>query len=549
MASSADFIIIGSGIAGVRAAIELSTVGRVAVLTKSRADESNTEYAQGGIAVVLNDDDEVRLHYRDTLAAGDGLCDESAARTLVEEGPARIEELIAWGTDFDREGSKLAFTREAAHSRRRVLHARGDSTGQEINRALIQRARQSSRIQLHPHCCALELLLRSGRCVGVRYLDRASGSLREIEGSAVLLATGGLGRLYRETTNPEVATGDGFALAFRAGADLADMEFVQFHPTALALPNAPQFLLSEALRGEGALLRNAAGKRFMPRSHEAAELAPRDVVSRAIFMESERRGESSVFLDLTHLDPDFVRRRFPRIHHTCARFGLDLARDRIPVFPAAHYMMGGVYTDLDGRTTVAGLFAAGEVACTGVHGANRLASNSLLEGLVFGQRAGRTMTASASPAAQLGTVLTETSWPAASSGQRAQPPRLRSLMTERAGIVRQGPGLMDALTQLQALRAPLEDSQPGAEIRSLLENGRVICAAALLRTESRGGHYRTDYPDRDDQNWRRHLVLRRIRPGRIEWATASRLQPSRGPVEAAVQPVSGLEGEKSHGLR
>src|SRR5918911_369340 len=394
MALETDFIVIGSGIAGLRAAIELASAGaRVTVLTKDRTSESNTEYAQGGIAVALSEEDEVALHEEDTVNAGAGLCDPRAVEVMVETGPALIQELIEWGTEFDREGGRLAFTREAAHSRRRILHAHGDATGREIVRALIARARNEPLIAFVAHAATEALLVEDARCCGVRYLDPLVRAPRELRARAVILAAGGAGQLFLHTTNPEVATGDGMAMAYHAGAELADMEFRQFHPTALNLAGAPRFLLSEAMRGEGGVLRNEQGKRFMARYHERAELAPRDVVSRAIVAEMERTATRTVYLDMTELEPRYLAARFPKIYETCRRYGLDITTDLLPVAPAAHYSMGGVRTDLDGRSTLQGLYAAGEVACTGVHGANRLASNSLLEGLVFGALAGRAASA------------------------------------------------------------------------------------------------------------------------------------------------------------
>src|SRR3989454_1016425 len=386
-----DYVVVGCGVAGLRGAIELSAAGSVLVLAKSDLSDSATNWAQGGIAAALSDDDEVSLHEQDTMQAGDGLCRPEAVKTLVEEGPAYIQQLIEWGTQFDRAGTKLAFTREAAHSRSRILHAQGDSTGREISRALLARAHTIPHLHLRAHAFTQELLVDGGRVAGLRFLDETDGSQYDVRAGAVLLATGGLGQLYRETTNPEVATGDGMAIAYETGALLSDMEFVQFHPTALSIKGAPRFLLSEALRGEGGVLRNIHLERFMKRYNEAQELAPRDIVARAIVSEMHRTQSEHVYLDMTAKSEEFLRKRFPRIFETCAGYGLDLASDMAPVCPAAHYMMGGVKTDLWGRTSLAGLYAAGETAATGVHGANRLASNSLLEGLVCGARAGQAM--------------------------------------------------------------------------------------------------------------------------------------------------------------
>ena len=505
----ADFVIIGSGIAGLRAAIELAAHGQVTVLTKSKTDESNTEYAQGGIAVAMSDEDEIGLHYRDTIQAGDGLCSEKAVDILVEEGPARIQELIDWGTRFDREGVRLAFTREAAHSRKRILHAQGDSTGHEINRTLVRTARASPNIRLQPYAFALQLLVENGSCQGVSFLERKTGRVREMRARAVLLATGGIGMVYRETTNPPVATGDGYALAFRAGALLADMEFVQFHPTALKREGAPHFLLSEAIRGEGGVLRNQQGETFMSEYHPLAELAPRDIVSRSIFREAQKRKEETVFLDVRHLDANFIRGRFPRIYETCLAFGLDITSECIPVYPAAHYMMGGVYTDLQGRTSVPALFAAGEVACNGVHGANRLASNSLLEGLVYGARAGRSMLETERYASPDIDWICQEDWqrsPTASSDS-TQRATIASLMSQKVGMARAGPDLTAALEQLDGLPISSLLNQGDQERNNLRTNAELITRAALLREESRGSHYRSDYPEKSDRKWRKRLVI------------------------------------------
>jgi L-aspartate oxidase len=513
MALETDFIVVGSGIAGLRAAIEIARSGaRVTVLTKDRTDESNTEYAQGGIAVALSEEDEIALHEEDTLNAGAGLCDAAAVEVMVADGRALIQELIAWGTEFDREGGHLVFTREAAHSRRRILHAHGDATGREIVRALIARARHEPLIAFVAHAATQSLLIVDGHCCGVRYLDPLVRASRELWARAVILASGGAGQIFLHTTNPQVATGDGMAMAYSAGAELADMEFVQFHPTALNLKDAPRFLLSEAMRGEGGVLRNEQGKRFMPRYHERAELAPRDIVSRAIIAEMERTATRTVYLDMTALDPRYLVNRFPKIDETCRRYGLDITSDLLPVSPAAHYFMGGVRTDLDGRASVPGLYAAGEVACTGVHGANRLASNSLLEGLVFGARAGRAAAqdhAHASTAAPKDAQWEASATPPSGSARRqgeialAVRKRVRRLMWERVGILRSRASLKRALFEFEQIaRAPL-----GHASRNFLTVATLIARAALWREESRGAHFRTDFPARDDEHWRVHSIL------------------------------------------
>ena len=430
-----DFLVIGAGVAGLRAAIELASAGSVLVIAKDTLRESSSEYAQGGIAVALSDDDEVELHEQDTLYAGDGLCDREAVHTLVEEGPAAIQELIEWGAEFDREGSDLSFTREGAHSRNRILHSHGDSTGREIARTLYRKASSLPQIEFRTYSAVVDLLKENDAIAGALVFDEKRGELLPVHARAVLLATGGLGRVYQETTNPDVATGDGVAMAWRAGADIANIEFVQFHPTALHVEGAPRFLLSEALRGEGARLINAAGERFMSRYHEMGELAPRDVVSRAIVSELKRTGTPHVFLDLTHREPEFIRQRFPRIYQTCKRYGVDISTEPAPVHPAAHYAMGGVWTDLDGQTTLDRLFAAGEAACTGVHGANRLASNSLLEGLVFGGRSGREMKHCATEPFLPGRAKTKVLFPQVSEAE------LRQVAWNACGIVRDGEGL------------------------------------------------------------------------------------------------------------
>lgn len=483
-----DFLVIGAGVAGLRAAIELAEAGRVLVVAKESLQESSSEYAQGGIAVALSDDDEVELHEQDTLYAGDGLCDRAAVRTLVEEGPAAIQQLIEWGAAFDRQGGGLAFTREAAHSRSRILHAHGDSTGREIARALYHKAVSLPNITFRSYAATTDLVLDEG-VTGALLYDTSEGSAAPVYARAVLLATGGLGRVFLNTTNPDVATGDGVAIAFRAGAEISDIEFVQFHPTALHVEGAPRFLLSEALRGEGGYLRNQSGERFMERYHPQKELAPRDVVARAIVTEMNRTGTEHVWLDLTHLDGAFLRERFPRIHETCLRYDVDITRQPAPVRPAAHYAMGGVRTDLEGRASLPGLFAAGEVASTGVHGANRLASNSLLEGVVFGARAGRAMRESIARPLSVNGQAARFDAPLTSADE------IRRLAWDRCGIVRCADGLRQAIAGLESSgRDSGVLTRERAETRNLHQVALLIARCALAREESRGAHYRTDFP-------------------------------------------------------
>ncbi len=541
-----DYVVVGSGIAGLRAAIELGQTGRVLVFAKSELSESATQWAQGGIAAALSDEDEISLHEQDTVQAGDGLCNPAAVKILVEEGPKYIQELIEWGTQFDRAGTKLAFTREGAHSRSRILHAHGDSTGREISRALFAKARRMEGIQFRAYAFTTELLLDNGQVTGLRFLDELDGTLHEVRARAVLLATGGLGQVYRETTNPAVATGDGMAIAYHAGAVLSDLEFVQFHPTALVMKGAPRFLLSEALRGEGGVLRNVDLERFMKRYHEAKELAPRDVVARAIVAEMQRTNTEHVYLDMTALDADFVRRRFPRIYSTCQNYGLDIASDLIPVRPAAHYAMGGVKTDLEGRTTLARLYAAGETAATGVHGANRLASNSLLEGLVFGARAGAAMLRDAAPVKTKAAVAANAAQGQSTrdnpgharaakvvsdnpghsknpnhagmqqaeshrNSQACSPPleQIRTILWKDVGIIRNGRDLALAIEQLGtlAVERPEKACRQACELYNLWTLAQLMARAALTREESRGSHYRSDFPYRNDEVFQKHSII------------------------------------------
>jgi L-aspartate oxidase len=507
-----DFLVIGAGVAGLRAAIELAAAGRVVVLAKREVADSATHLAQGGIAAALSDEDEISLHLQDTLNAGDGLCNVEAAKVLVEEGPERIEELIQWGTEFDRQGTKLAFTREGAHSRNRILHAHGDSTGREILRALYAKAKTLKNISVLEFEFSTDLDVSNGRLSGIHLLSQ-QGDHEYVAASAVLLATGGLGQLYRNTTNPAVATGDGVAMAFRAGAEVSDMEFVQFHPTALYLKKAPRFLLSEALRGEGAYLRNLEMHRFMTKYHPMGELAPRDVVARAIVHELEvsQAKDPMVYLDLTHLHAEHVKKRFPRIYATCLEYNIDITTDLIPIRPAAHYAMGGVRTDLNGRTSVLGLYAAGEAAATGVHGANRLASNSLLEGLVFGARAGKTMRDELphSPARPARNQRAAFSNGPADAGTEETIGQIQDMMWQDVGIVRSGAGLKRALQQLEQIapRIPRPRTRRACEAQNLHLTGRLVAQSALAREESRGAHYRVDFPAHNDAQFLKHSII------------------------------------------
>lgn len=515
--SSRGPLIVGSGIAGLFVALRARELGLNPVLvTKSGLDESNTRYAQGGIAAAVGEDDAAAFHLRDTVEAGAGLVDLAAARRLTDEGPRRVADLVRYGVPFDTAEGRVALGREAAHSRARILHAGGDATGLQIEETLRARALREG-IEARERTVLRALRVEGGGRL-IATLARDDGSaVEEVDGRPVVLATGGAGSLFRQSSNPEIATGEGLAVAFRAGALVSDLEFVQFHPTAFYRPGAPRFLISEAVRGEGAVLRNVSGERFLRRYHRAAELAPRDIVSRAIWSELNRTGADHVELDATGFARDRFLARFPTIFRFLSGYGLDPAREPIPVTPVAHYTIGGVTTDLEGRTSLPGLFACGEVAATGVHGANRLASNSLLEGLVFGEHVVRSLLhptpGGPRPPAKIRTV---TRVPGAGRGDDpADIESVRDLLWERCGIVRSGPGLAAAVKHLERLRRGAEPAGPG-ELAGRSANGvltaLLIAQAAQVRTESRGAHFRSDHP-RPRAAWRLHLGLRVAEPG------------------------------------
>src|SRR5438132_701057 len=508
-----DILAIGAGIAGLRAALEVPASLRVLVITKDQIEQSNSRYAQGGIAGVVAPEVRFENHIEDTLTAGAGLCDRDIVELVVREAPNQINDLIRWGTHFDEENGRLALTREGGHSHRRIVHALGDATGHEVMRAVIAKAQQQDNITIWDKTFTVDLLSHEDVCAGALVHQPGRGNLL-IWAKQTILASGGAGMVYRETTNPPVATGDGMAAAYRAGAELRDMEFMQFHPTVLYVAGSSRYLISEAVRGEGAFLRDKQGVRFMLDVDERAELAPRDVVAQAIFRCMDRTQHPNVYLDLSHLDPEMVRQRFPGIEGVCRSFGLDITRDPIPVRPGAHYMIGGVTVDAQGRTTLPGLWAAGEVSSSGLHGGNRLASNSLLEGLVFGASCGRgaALAAAAIPDAFTMPPVSYAHEPTADEtldvGDVTD--ALRSLMVRKMGIVRDRAALQEAQQTVafwcRYAQARTFASQAGWELQNLLTVARLMIWAAWQREESRGVHYRSDFPDRDDDRWHRHLT-------------------------------------------
>ena len=508
-----DVIIIGSGIAGVYTALESSQEYDIAILTKETLDISNSVLAQGGIAVSLDKKDSPELHLKDTLYAGAGLCNEDTVWVLVNEAASNIDALCNFGVNFDRKNQQeLALTREAAHSMNRIIHA-GDTTGKEVCDKLISVVKTRKNISIRERTFVIDMITENGECKGVLAYDEDEGELKFFVSNIIVCATGGFGQLYSNTTNPEVATGDGICMAYRAGAELMDLEFIQFHPTVLYHPQNKNFLISEAVRGEGALLRNVHGKRFMPEYHELNELAPRDVVSRAIFEEMKRTDSECVYLDITFKEKEYLENRFPNIYKTCLSYGIDITKDYIPVAPAEHYCMGGIRADVQGKTNIKGFFTCGESACNGIHGANRLASNSLLEGLVFGRLI----------AAQADAILKDSvSKPSASNfeyrterlpkdlDKPAMKLDIQREMTENVGIIRNLEGLDKAMVKILRYKDLIVDMKNEVlhdyELQNIILLSRLVVESALEREESRGAHYRSDFSRTDDANWKRHIV-------------------------------------------
>lgn len=506
-----DCIVIGAGIAGLYTAIKASKDHRILMITKKSLIDSNTQFAQGGIAAVISENDSPAFHRQDTLIAGAGLCAHEAVDVLVHEGPEGVQDLIRMGTHFDEENGELALTKEGAHSQRRILHAHGDATGAEIVRALTEQVLKIPAIEIWDDHFVIDLVTEGETCTGA-IVQKSDGSRVFVKGNATVLCSGGAGQMFRYTTNPTVATADGIAMAYRAGAQIRDMEFIQFHPTALCYPGAPRFLISEALRGEGAVLRNIKGERFMSRYHPQLELAPRDVVARAIVSEMEDTKSTFVYIDMTHEPEEKVKHRFPTIYQFCLKYGLDISSDWVPIAPAAHYMMGGVKTDLNGETTLQRLFACGEVSSTGVHGANRLASNSLVEAIVFGQRIVeriRELTPQ-QVEAKMEVALSRSGVPIQAVVERRL--KLQKIMLRYAGLVRSGKGLMKGLEELKR-QLPIFDAcltrVEEYEFANMLTCSLLSMQSALDREESRGAHYREDFPERDDLVWRKNIVLQR----------------------------------------
>jgi L-aspartate oxidase len=520
-------LVIGSGVAGLTFALKAAEFTPVTLITKKEHTESNTNYAQGGIAAVMAADDSPELHIRDTEVAGAGLCNHAAVEQMVREGPDRVRDLIRWGAQFSEaeEGHQpgLALGREGGHSRNRIVHAK-DLTGREVERTLVTAVQRHPNVSVLQHHCAVDLIVVNGGVLGAEVLNTASGEIRSVFANATVLASGGAGHVYLHTTNPAIATGDGVAIAYRAGAKIGDMEFIQFHPTSLYLPEAGSFLITEAVRGEGGILKLKNGTPFMDTYHPLASLAPRDIVARAIDAELKKSGDDYVLLDVTHLAPEFVRDRFPNIYQRCLEFGLDITAAPIPIVPAAHYSCGGVMTNLEARTSLDGLYAIGEVACTGVHGANRLASNSLLEALVFADHAAADVKDRLDKTWPIELATGCSDEPVPNSGNDVSPPVLaqlrllvQTLMWDHVGIVRTDHRLKQALREIEILRSAVENLCTGSrltlellELRNITNCAWLIITCALQRKESRGLHYNTDYPERDDARWLRDTVVQGV---------------------------------------
>ncbi len=507
-----DYIIVGSGIAGLYTALLAKEQGSVLILTKGSIDDCNTKHAQGGIAAAIGKNDSRKLHFKDTIAAGDGLCDEEAVQILVNEAPARITDLVNLGVPFDTVDGEIALTMEAAHSIPRILHAGGDATGEHIESVLSNKVR-SSEIRVLEDCLATEIMIENGRVSGIKALDCHTSSIEEFGCRSLIIATGGAGQLYKLNTNSDIATGDGIVLAFDAGVEIVDMEFFQFHPTALHLPGVTPFLISEAVRGEGGVLRNAEGRAFMPDYAPEGDLAPRDVVARSILYEMKKTGSDRVFLDVTHLPSHAITTRFPHIYRFCLDHGLDITESTIPVAPAAHYMMGGIKTNTWGETNIAGLFACGETACTGVHGANRLASNSMLEVVVFSERImEKTIIETETKATGIskGTEVYHSLSRGESRRDVSAPSlsALQQLLWDKVGILRSKKDLTEAASTLAAWQksVPRPTDRPSHELNNLVLTGRLVTEAALMREESRGAHFRSDFPQRLPQ-WQHHITF------------------------------------------
>lgn len=509
-----DVVIIGSGIAGVYTALSIPKHAKVLIITKETIEINNSVLAQGGIAVSLDQHDSPELHFKDTIYAGAGLCDESAVKVLVTEAAENIATLCLYGVNFDRdEENQLALTREGAHSMNRIIHT-GDATGKEVCDTLVRAVSKLDNVTIKECTFAVDLITENNECRGV-LAQSGDGSLIAYYAPVVVCASGGYGRLYYHTTNPEVATGDGAAMAYRAGAKLMDMEFVQFHPTVLFHPENKSFLISEAVRGEGALLKNIKGERFMPGYHQMAELAPRDVVSRAIFQEMKKTGSDHVFLDITHKDRSYLEYRFPTIFKTCLSYGIDMSKDYIPVAPSQHYSMGGIKTDEWGRAGIKGFYAVGEAACNGIHGANRLASNSLLEGLVFGRRIGREVERNLEEIKKHSGVKPSVRFFKERQKKEldavALKEKLQRLMQQNVGIVRNRESLSQAMENILKMNEELHNVELSnnqlMELKNMLFLSSLVVKGALLREESRGAHFRSDFPANDNENWLKNIVF------------------------------------------